>query len=103
MQSIYSSEQAFSALKADGSVVAWGEAKHQAKAVLEPLNKLQESGVITCIARNENATAASKADGRVVVWGKSEYSRNLLRTPHPVCFERGRRAKLVILIVFNLS
>ena len=56
-------------MKADGSVVAWGEAKDQAKAVSEPLTKLQESGVVTSITRNDNAIAALKADGSVVTWG----------------------------------
>ena len=63
VQSIYSTTSAFAALKADGSVVAWGEAKDQAKAVSEPLTKLQESGVVTSITRNDNAIAALKADG----------------------------------------
>jgi len=53
-------------------VVAWGEAKDQAKAVLEPLNKLQETGQVTSIARNDNAIAALKADGSMIAWGMVE-------------------------------
>jgi len=71
VQSIYSTTSAFAALKADGSVVAWGEANEQAKAVSEPLTKLQESGVVTSVTRNHNAIAALKADGSVLAWGDS--------------------------------
>merc|ERR1712134_226479 len=80
VQSIYSTTSAFAALKADGSVVTWGEAKDQAKAVSEPLTKLRESGAVTSITRNDNAIAALKADGSVVAWGagpntKDQYGR----------------------------
>ena len=69
VKSVYHSDRAFAALKADGSVVAWGEAKNQAKAVSEPLTELQESGVVASIVRNDNAIAALNADGSVVAWG----------------------------------
>ena len=49
-----------------------GWRQNQAKAVSEPLAKLQESGVVTSISRNDNAIAALKADGSVVSWGSAE-------------------------------
>jgi alpha-tubulin suppressor-like RCC1 family protein len=73
VQSIYSTDKAFSALKADGSVVAWGDQKAQAKAVSEPLAKLQENGVVQSISDNDAAIAALKADGSVVAWGGADH------------------------------
>ena len=76
MQSIFSTTSAFAALKADGSVVTWGKVIDQVKAVSEPLNKLHESGAVTCIACTDNAISALKADGSVVAWGDCEgYSK----------------------------
>merc|ERR1712224_609408 len=69
VQSICSTTSAFAALKADGSVVAWGDARDQAKAVSQPLAKLQENGAVTSITRNDNAIAALKADGSMVSCG----------------------------------
>ena len=73
MSHIYATEKAFSALKIDGGVVAWGGDflnNDQEKAVSESLAKLQEEGVVLMIARANYATAALKADGSVAAWGQ---------------------------------
>ena len=72
VQHIYATTKAFSALKADGGIVAWGDDDDQAKAVLEPLTKLQEDEVVRAVVRATYATAALKADGSVATWGRKQ-------------------------------
>jgi len=71
VQAIYSSDEAFAALKVD-DVVAWGDDKAQAKAVSGPLAKLQEDGVVQSISQTDAAIAALKADSSVVTWGAKD-------------------------------
>ena len=52
--------------------MAWGKVDDQAKAVSEPLEKLKESGAVTCISRNDYAIAALKTDSSVVSWGNAD-------------------------------
>jgi hypothetical protein len=70
---IVSSLSAFAALKADGSVVTWGDARYggDSSGVAGQLS----SGVIQ-IFSTQGAFAALKADGSVVTWGSSYYFLN---------------------------
>ena len=79
VQSIHPTMSAFTALKVDGSVVAWGEAEDQVKAVSEHLNKLQESSAVTFNTHNGNVIAAWKADSRVVAWGGNSYGGDCIK------------------------
>ena len=62
--------QAFAALKNDGSVVTWGSSADggDSSSVSDQIN----SGVVQLFSSN-TAFAALKNDGSVVTWGKSEY------------------------------
>jgi transcription elongation factor len=62
---IYSTQYAFAALKADGSITAWGSSNHGGTGA--PL-----SGSYTKIYSNGYAFAALKADGSITTWGGSE-------------------------------
>ncbi|CAE8594183.1 unnamed protein product, partial [Polarella glacialis] len=63
-----SHSQAFSAIKADGSVVTWGDADFGGNSsAVAPL--LTEGVVQVC--GNNNAFAAIKANGSVVAWGNA--------------------------------
>jgi alpha-tubulin suppressor-like RCC1 family protein len=70
---IFSTISAFAALKADGSVVTWGDADSggNSSAVASQLS----SGV-SQIFVSDSAFAALKADGSVVTWGNSSYGGN---------------------------
>ncbi|CAE8611440.1 unnamed protein product [Polarella glacialis] len=58
-------QMAFAAIKADGSVVTWGDARGGDSSAIAPL--LTEGVVQVCL--NIRAFAAVKADGSVVTWG----------------------------------
>ncbi|CAC9436974.1 hypothetical protein, partial [uncultured Gammaproteobacteria bacterium] len=58
---IYSTKYAFAALKADGSITAWGSS-------LGGAGSPPDSGY-TKIYSNEYAFAALKADGSITMWG----------------------------------
>ena len=60
VQSVFETSSAFFAVKADGSVVAWGGMASSAVAA-------QLSGGIRNVVANRNAFAAVKADGQVVL------------------------------------
>jgi alpha-tubulin suppressor-like RCC1 family protein len=66
MAAIYSTEHAFAALKADGSIMAWGGSTHGGSG--EPT----DSDYIK-IYSTEYAFAALKADGSITAWGNSKY------------------------------
>ncbi len=79
---IFSTKNAFAALKSNGSVVTWGSYKHggNSSAIKSDLS----SGVIY-IASTGSAFAALKSDGSVVTWGSTasggistDVSQNLL-------------------------
>jgi hypothetical protein len=59
---IYSTESAFAALKADGSITAWGFETN------EDLSAPTDGGY-TKIYSNSVAFAALKADGSITAWG----------------------------------
>lgn len=63
---VFSSEQAFAALKLDGSVTTWGKSKYggDSGGVASKLS----SGVVS-ISSTKEAFAAIKSDGSVVAWG----------------------------------
>jgi alpha-tubulin suppressor-like RCC1 family protein len=63
---IYSTMTAFAALRADGSVVAWGSNGGDSSAVKDKLNGTVD---VTKIYSNGGAFTALRADGSVVVWG----------------------------------
>jgi hypothetical protein len=69
MTALYIRNQgAFAALKADGSVVTWGDSWSGGDSIA--VASSLSSGVVT-IYSNQNAFAALKADGSVVTWGGS--------------------------------
>ncbi|MFM2668487.1 Ig-like domain-containing protein [Vibrio mediterranei] len=69
-QQVVSGESAFAAIKADGSVVTWGEANFggDSSAVQSQLTNVQSISTVSTIGR---AFAAIKADGSVVTWGEA--------------------------------
>ncbi|CAE8610321.1 unnamed protein product [Polarella glacialis] len=60
---------AFAAIKADGSIVAWGDADSGGDSS-EIAHLLMEGIVQVC--GNDTAFAAIKADGNVVTWGNAD-------------------------------
>jgi alpha-tubulin suppressor-like RCC1 family protein len=58
----YSAAYAFAALKADGSITAWGHSSYGGSG--EP-----DGNGYTKIYSNEYAFAALKADGSITAWG----------------------------------
>jgi hypothetical protein len=71
---IYSNNGAFAALRADGSVVTWGDSWYggDSSAVASQLDGHDDSRDVTVIYSNYGAFAALRADGSVVTWGDSE-------------------------------
>ena len=68
-------QYAFAALRADGSVVTWGDASYggDSSAVAAELN----GGIdVTQIFSSERAFAALRADGSVVTWGDGDWGGN---------------------------
>lgn len=63
---IYAGYAAFAALKADGSVVTWGNKQFGADSSLVAA---QLSSGVASICAADNAFAALKRDGSVVAWG----------------------------------
>ena len=63
---IYSTGTAFAALRADGSIKAWGDSKSGGKGA--PIDK-----GYTKIYSNENAFTAVKSDGSIRTWGNPDY------------------------------
>lgn len=66
------------ALKADGSVVAWG-ATSDGHADIGGVNRPDELFGVVAIAAGNDHTVALKADGKVVAWGKNTF--NQVRVP----------------------
>jgi flagellin-like hook-associated protein FlgL len=73
VQAIYSNQNAFAALKADGSVVTWGDSSY---GVNSSAVAAQLTGGVQAIYYNQWAFAALKADGSVVTWGNTTYGGN---------------------------
>ncbi len=73
---IYANNNAFAALKDDGSVVAWGNASYGGSTT-SPINASSNltSGVVD-ISYNQGAFAALKSNGSVVTWGSSGLGGN---------------------------
>ena len=71
---IFSTSEAFAALRADGSVVSWGGSGGDSSAVAVQLNGTDNSKDVTRIFSNDWAFAALRADGSVVTWGYSDSS-----------------------------
>ena len=68
---VYSTSRAFTALKTDGSVVAWGYSDYGGTGAPSSVTAAN-SGVVAIYSTNY-AFAALKTDGRVVAWGNSDY------------------------------
>merc|ERR1712185_384549 len=69
VQSIYSTASAFAALKADGSVVAWGNISTGG----DRSNVQEQVAVdVQSIYCSDKAFAALKTDGSIIVWGAHE-------------------------------
>jgi hypothetical protein len=64
---VFSTEWAFAALRADGSVVTWGMLRVAATAA--PWPKLDGTIDVTQVFSTLTAFAALRADGSVVTWG----------------------------------
>jgi aryl-alcohol dehydrogenase-like predicted oxidoreductase len=63
---IYSASSAFAALKADGSIKAWGDSSYGGTGA-------PSTGIYTKIYSTAHAFAALKADGSITAWGASSY------------------------------
>ncbi|CAE8656834.1 unnamed protein product [Polarella glacialis] len=68
---LVSSKAAFAALKADGSVVTWGQADYGGDSA--GVHEQLRSGVQHLCATASGAFAALKDDGSVVTWGNPDY------------------------------
>ena len=68
VRSVYSTTYAFAALKNDGSVAAWGDARYGGDSSAEDL----DADVVE-VYSNNYAFTALKSDGSVVAWGSSRY------------------------------
>ncbi len=66
---VYSTEEAFAALKTDGSVVTWGRSNYGGSGAPSSVTNAN-SGVVS-IYSTSSAFAALKNDGSVVAWGVS--------------------------------
>jgi NAD(P)H-hydrate repair Nnr-like enzyme with NAD(P)H-hydrate epimerase domain len=68
---IFSTASAFAALRADGSVVAWGVGNSggDSSAVASALNGVDNSKDVVQVFSTGTAFAALRADGSVVTWG----------------------------------
>ena len=69
---IFSTEKAFAALKADGSITAWGNNRHGGYG--EPT----DNGYVT-ISSTNSVFAALKADGSIYGWGDIDYATTTIR------------------------
>ena len=69
MDQIQATNEAFAAILADGSVVAWGDPDYggDCSTVQDQLRKVQQ------IQATAGAFAAILADGSVVAWGNLDY------------------------------
>jgi alpha-tubulin suppressor-like RCC1 family protein len=78
---VFSTEWAFAALRADGSVVTWGDADYggDSSAVATSLDGTID---VTQVFSNYNAFAALRADGSVVTWGDADSGRRQQRRGH---------------------
>jgi Ca2+-binding RTX toxin-like protein len=72
---VFSTYNAFAALRADGSVVTWGHASYggDSSAVAAQLDGTND---VTQVFSTYKAFAALRADGSVVTWGDSSYGGN---------------------------
>jgi len=70
---IFSTNTAFAALRADGSVVTWGNqlAGGDSKLVAKELNGTVDTQVVTQIFSTYHSFAALRKDGSVVTWGSA--------------------------------
>ncbi|CAE8692087.1 unnamed protein product, partial [Polarella glacialis] len=66
----YLQSEAFAAIKADGSVVTWGETDSGGDS--SAVARLLTEGVVH-VCGNAHSVAAIKADGSVVTWGEAEF------------------------------
>ena len=69
VQTIFSNDGAFAALRADGSVVAWGSSSKGGTTA--PSSVTGANSGVDEIFSTEYAFAALKTDGSVVAWGES--------------------------------
>ena len=82
MTQIFSTKQAFAALKSDGSVVTWGDSRYGGdKSIYDPTTQTYTSvsshlTEVTQIFSTQLAFAALKNDGSVVTWGDISYGGN---------------------------
>ncbi|MCX6409467.1 MAG: hypothetical protein NT143_03370, partial [Actinobacteria bacterium] len=71
---------AFAALKADGSVVTWGDAGSGGSTTTTVPTGGTLTGGVTQIFSTHHAFAALKADGSVVTWGDAAYGGSTTTT-----------------------
>ena len=76
---VHSSDDAFAALKSDGSVITWGNAQRGGNSTIyNPSNNTYTSvsssltSNVIAIYSNQYAFAALKSDGRVITWGHDQ-------------------------------
>ena len=67
---LFSTDRAFAVLKADGSVIAWGDS--QMGGVIPNETARELAGDVLEVFANKTSFAAMKTDGSVIVWGQSE-------------------------------
>nr|WP_115093126.1 DUF4347 domain-containing protein [Synechococcus sp. UW106] len=66
----YANEDAFAALKYDGSVIAWGSAGNGGDS--SSVDQHLTSGVVSIFSNGASAFAALKTDGSVITWGDAD-------------------------------
>ena len=79
--SIFATNTAFAALRADGSVVTWGDANSGGNSTADATLAKQLDGIddtkdVTKIFSTNTAFAALRVDGSVVTWGNAAYGGN---------------------------
>ena len=80
VRSINATNSAFAALKADGTVVTWGDSGGNSSA---PVGGALTG--VTGLAATNAAFAALKSDGSVVTWGDAAYGGNAACAPSASC------------------
>ena len=67
VRQISSARRAFAAIRADGSVVTWGDSDTDSSEVESQLREVR------LLCATEHAFAALRADGTVVSWGRASH------------------------------
>lgn len=91
---IFSTYGSYAALKADGSLVAWGGLDFggsisctNASSACHPVAASSLASGVVDVSSTQSAFAARKSDGSVVTWGENNFGGDAGCTPHPgICW-----------------